>query len=227
MNYPEFSNLEGKHAFLAPSKHGWENKNIDELIGTYSRTWAQAIGTAVHDISRRHIKRHQKISNTDKKEIKLQTIEYYDIPEYAVNRGVDFDMIFETAKIYVNDAIGYRLIPEQLLVYDKDIAFGTADTISPLDSVFDRRFLRIHDLKTGVKEVDMSQLEKYAALFCLQFETEFKRRQMTVADLEMELVIYQMGEKIIHNPTVEDIAPLMDIYRMDVKALTKLKAEES
>lgn len=227
MNYPNFPKLEGKHAYLAPSKKGWENKSVGDLLDGYSKSYAQDIGTAVHDIARRHIKRHSKISNTDKKEIRLQAIEYYYIPEFAINRGVDFDMIFETLKAYVNDGIGYRLVPEQLLCYNEDIAFGTADTISQLDSVFDKRFLRIHDLKTGVKETSMAQLQKYAALFFLEFEGEMKRRQLTVADIEMELRIYQLGEVIEHRPTVEDIAPLMDIYKTDVKALTKLKVEES
>ena len=227
MNYPDFPKLEGKHAYLAPSKKGWENKTVGELIDGYSRSYSQLIGTAVHDIARRHIERHAKIANSDLKEIRLQTIEYYDIPEFAINRGVDFEMIFETAKRYVNDALGFRLVPEQKLCYNEDIAFGTADTISQLDSVFDKRFLRIHDLKTGIKEADMAQLEKYAALFFLEFEGEMKRRKLSVADIEMELRIYQLGEIVVHHPTVEDIAPIMDIYKTDVSALTKLKTEES
>lgn len=61
--------------------------------------------------------------------------------------------------MYVNDAISFRMVPEQILFYSEN-CFGTADTI-----VFRNGTLRIHDLKTGVVPAHMEQLEIYAALF--------------------------------------------------------------
>lgn len=46
--------------------------------------------------------------------------------------------------MYVNDAIGYKMTPEQTLFYSEN-CFGTADSIS-----YRSGLLRIHDLKTGV-----------------------------------------------------------------------------
>ena len=50
-----------------------------------------------------------------------------------------------TFNAYVNDAIGYRMTPEQVLYYSPNV-YGTADAIRFYEN---SRFLRIHDLKTG------------------------------------------------------------------------------
>ena len=63
--------------------------------------------------------------------------------------------------------------------------------------------LRIHDLKTGTTRVKMEQLEIYAALFCLEYKIK-------PGEIDMELRIYQNDEVIVHNPTAEDILPIMD-----------------
>lgn len=72
----------------------------------------------------------------------------------------------KTLNMYVNDAISFRMVPEQILFYSEN-CFGTADTI-----VFRNGTLRIHDLKTGVVPAHMEQCLKYAALlFGIQGET--------------------------------------------------------
>lgn len=103
----------------------------------------------------------------------------------------------KTFYAYVNDAIGYKMNTEVVLYYS-DYFFGTADAISFKDGV-----LRIHDLKTGKTPVHMEQLEVYAALFCLEYKVK-------PGEIEMELRIYQNDEVLYHNPTAEDIAPIMD-----------------
>lgn len=75
---------------------------------------------------------------------------------------------------------------------------GTADAIS-----FRNNFLRIHDLKTGVRPVHIEQLEIYAALFCLEYKVK-------PGDIKIELRIYQNDEVLVHEPTAEDILPIMD-----------------
>ena len=49
----------------------------------------------------------------------------------------------------------------------------------------------------------MEQLEIYAALFCLEYKIK-------PGDIRMELRIYQNDEILVHEPTAEDILPIMD-----------------
>ena len=115
--------------------------------------------------------------------------------------------------MYVNDAISFRMIPEQVLFYSEN-CFGTADAI-----IFRNGVLRIHDLKTGVVPAHMEQLEIYAALFCLEYKVK-------PADIEIELRLYQNNEILYHTPTVEDIAPIMDKIITFDKVIRKIKEQE-
>lgn len=103
----------------------------------------------------------------------------------------------DTINMYINDAIGYKMDTEVVLFYSPRF-FGTADAIC-----FRRNKLRIHDLKTGKIPAKMEQLEIYAALFCLEYD-------MKPGEIEMELRIYQNDQVIVHEPTAEDILPIMD-----------------
>jgi hypothetical protein len=117
--------------------------------------------------------------------------------------------------MYVNDALHFNLTPEQPLYFSRN-CFGTADAIS-----FDeeKRFLRIHDLKTGTSPTHMEQLQIYAALFCLEYH---KRPDQ----FDSELRIYQNDTIQICNPESKDIAKIMDtIIRFDDK-IEKMKLEE-
>lgn len=119
----------------------------------------------------------------------------------------------KTIYAYVNDAIGFKMDTEVVLFYSERF-FGTADAITFRDGI-----LRIHDLKTGKTPVHMDQLEVYAALFCLEYK-------MRPSDIEMELRIYQNDEVIYHNPTAEDIVPIMDKIVHLNKLLEKMEREE-
>lgn len=118
----------------------------------------------------------------------------------------------QTLNMYVNDGIGYSMTTEQVLYFSEN-CFGTADSIS-----FNKDFLRIHDLKTGVIPAHMEQLEIYAALFCL----EYKKRP---GDIGIELRIYQNDDKIIFTPETEDIFVIMDKIISFDKLLTELKGD--
>ena len=122
----------------------------------------------------------------------------------------------KTLYAYVNDAIGFKMDTEVVLYYS-DRFFGTADAIS-----FRNGVLRIHDLKTGKSgkiEDHIEQLEIYAALFCLEYK-------MKPGEIQMELRVYKNDEVLVHNPTAEDILPIMDkivhlnklLERMDEEA---------
>ena len=120
----------------------------------------------------------------------------------------------KTIYSYVNDAIGFKMDTEVVLYYSERF-YGTADAIC-----FRNNTLRIHDLKTGKRPVHMEQLEIYAALFCLEYKIK-------PGDIDIELRIYPNNEILYHNPTAEDIVPIMDtIVHLD-KILQRLEGEEA
>ena len=82
--------------------------------------------------------------------------------------------------------------------------------------------LRIHDLKTGKSgkiEDHIEQLEVYAALFCLEYKVK-------PGDINIELRVYKNDEVLYHNPTAEDILPIMDKIIHLNKLLEKIDNEE-
>lgn len=184
MNFNQHFNLAGRHAFLGASKYHWVNYDDEKLVDTYSKFLAVQRGTELHDIAAKLIKLGLKQPKSKK-----------------------------TFNMYVNDAIGFKMTPEQVLYYS-DNCFGTADSIS-----FRNGLLRIHDLKTGVTPAHMEQLMIYAALFCLEYK-------MKPSEIEMELRIYQSDEVVVHNPEVDEIVPIMDKIVTFDKILTRIKSEE-
>ncbi len=184
MNFNKHSNLEGQHAFLGASKYHWINYSEDKVAESYSRFLATQKGTQLHEFAAQCIRLGQKLPKSKK-----------------------------TLNAYVNDAIGFKMIPEQILFYS-DNCFGTADAIA-----FRGDELRIHDLKTGVIPAHMEQLEVYAALFCLEYKVK-------PADIRMELRLYQSDDILVANPTVEDIAPIMDKIITFDKIINKIKEQE-
>lgn len=131
----------------------------------------------------------------------------------TIDLGIKQPRSKKTLYSYVNDAIGFKMDTEVVLYYSERF-FGTADAIC-----FRNGVLRIHDLKTGKTPVHMEQLEIYAALFCLEYKVK-------PGDIEMELRIYQNDEVLYHNPTAEDILPIMDkIVHLD-KILAQIEEED-
>ena len=86
MNWNNHSNLEGCHAFLGASRYSWLNYDVDKLISVYKNHLATLRGTELHDFACRCIKLKQKLPKTKK-----------------------------TLNMYVNDAIGFGMQPEQVL----------------------------------------------------------------------------------------------------------------
>ena len=184
MNFNNHSNLEGQHAFLGASKFHWINYSEDKVADAYRNFLATQKGTMLHAFAAQCITLGQKLPKSQK-----------------------------TLNMYVNDAIGFKMTPEQILYYS-DNCFGTADAI-----LFRNNFLRSQDLKTGKIPAHMEQLEIYAALFCLEYRVK-------PGDIEMELRIYQNNEILYHNPTAEDIAPIMDSIITFDKVIKKIKEQE-
>lgn len=128
----------------------------------------------------------------------------------TIDLGIKQSRSKKTIYSYVNDAIGFNMSTEVILFYSERF-FGTADAIS-----FRNNFLRIHDLKTGRRPVHMEQLEIYAALFCLEYKVK-------PGDIRIELRIYQNDEILVHEPTAEDILPIMDKIVHVNKMLEKIE----
>lgn len=140
--------------------------------------------------------------------------ELHELAAMLIKQRVRVEDKGKTFDMYVNDAIKFDMRPEQKLYYSEN-CFGTADAI-----FFDERdyFLRIHDLKTGTTPASLHQLEIYAALFFLEYD-------LPVNEVEMEIRIYQNDDILVGNPTVVDIAPIMDKIITFDKLIDQIKKE--
>lgn len=155
----------------------------------------------------------EKVINAyNKRMATLKGTELHELAANLIRLGVKLPKSTKTLNSYVNDAIGFQMQPEQVLFYS-DNCFGTADAI---DFNLKKRFLRIHDLKTGDSPVSFNQLMIYMALFCLEYDYR-------PTDIEAELRLYQLDDIQIHLPEPEQILNIMDkIIRFD-KAIEKTK----
>ena len=195
MKWKDRSNLVGQHAFLSPSNVHWVNYTEEKLLTVYeNKVLAVERGTKLHEYACKAIELNRKQPKTK-----------------------------DTVNMYINDAIGYRMRPEQPLYYS-NICFGTCDAISFNQR---RKELRIHDLKTGISPVHMDQLITYAALFFLDYGDELRLSDgINISDVHVELRIYQNSEIIVHEPTTEEILTRMDLIVKDCLILEERKASE-
>lgn len=214
MIYNKHSELEGKHAFLGASKYTWLEWDDETLIERLKASYAAPIGTIVHDIAARMIRRKHYVTNAERAVLEWE-LEDKGVPTWLIS----VDDFFETFKMYVNDAISFDMEPEVVLKFS-DNAFGTTDSVTynPVS-----KFLRIHDLKTGSTPAHMEQLLIYAVLFCTENKIKF-------TDIRIELRIYQDGEIIFYNPTAEELTPISDrmVYcnKLISRALTKPEVQD-
>lgn len=184
MIFNKHSSLVGEHAFLGASKYHWINYDEEKLVQSYANYLAVTKGTMLHDFAAKCITLGQKLPKTQK-----------------------------TLNMYVNDAIGYKMTPEQVLFYS-DNCFGTADTIC-----FRNGLLRIHDYKSGIIPAHIEQLMVYAALFSLEYRVK-------PTEMEIELRIYQSDEILYHKPAVDELVPIIDKIITFDKVLNRIKERE-
>ena len=182
MNFNPHYDLKNKHAFLSASKYHWIRYDETKLAESYRNSLAVERGTKLHDLACQ-----------------------------CIRLGVRLPRSAKTLNMYVNDAIGFGMTPEQILYYSKN-CFGTADAIS-----YKRGVLRIHDLKTGSNPASMDQLLIYAALFCLEYG-------MTPDSVELR--IYQNDDIQVCEPTPDDIALVKRKIISFDKLITQISAEE-
>lgn len=91
--------LEGRHAFLSPSKYSWINYDEEKLDKVY----------ASHLEARRGVEMHE-------------------LAERLIRLGVKLPRTQQTLNMYVNDCIGWRMTPEVRLFYSEN-CFGQADAM--------------------------------------------------------------------------------------------------
>jgi hypothetical protein len=183
MNFNQHLELQGHHALLSASTYSWTNYDLDKLEIWFARQLAKQQGTELHELAATLIKLGQRLPESSK-----------------------------TLNSYVNDAIAYRMTPEQVLAYSRN-CFGTADAISFRDGL-----LRIHDLKTGVTKASMRQLEVYAALTCLEYD-------LKPGEIKMELRLYINDEVLIHEPEVFEIAQIMSTITTFDRRIEEIREE--
>lgn len=175
----------GSHAFLSPSAYHWLRYDQDKILDVYANHLAAVRGTQLHAFAAQCITLGQKL------------------PKRHL-----------TLNMYVNDAIGFRMQPEQVLYYSPN-CYGTADAIS-----FRQDTLRIHDLKTGVSEASFDQLLIYSALFCLEYD-------IRPASLKLcEARIYQNDDIRSEIFDATDIVPVMDKIVWFDSLITEFKEGE-
>jgi hypothetical protein len=184
MDFNTHFHLKDKHAFLSASSYHWTNYDDAKLVRKFETHAAAQLGTAKHELASMLIQMKQKLPKTN-----------------------------QTLPLYVNDAIGYRMTPEQVLYYS-DNAFGTADAIC-----FRNDLLRIHDLKTGTGPCSMRQLEIYTAFFHLEYN-------FTPGEFDVELRLYQNDKMEPHRPNPKYIAELMEKIITFDRRIDQLRLEE-
>lgn len=212
MNFNKHFELRGKHAIFSASSWRWLNDDHDALVKRLCSQYAQSVGTILHEVAYNHIKYRTKMSRYDKKHIILELLSN-GVPGIVVD-ALDIDGIFENLMAYVNDCIGFKMEPEVILYYSPNF-FGTADAIAYSER---DRFLRIHDLKTGVSPTHIEQLLIYAALFCLEY-------RIKPTDIDTELRIYQSSDVLIYNPDPREIVDIMDKIESNDNFLIKIMEE--
>ena len=184
MKFLKHSNLEGTHAFLGASKFHWIRYSDDKIAESYKKFCDIQRGTELHELAHMLIKMNTRLPDEPK-----------------------------TLNMFVNDAIGFHMESEQILLYSEN-CFGTADAIS-----FRNNILRVHDLKTGETKTHMEQLMIYAALFCLEYKVK-------PGNIQIILRIYQNDEIIELEPDADDISHVMDRVITADKIISSLREQE-
>lgn len=168
MIFNEHFRLKGTHAKLSASVYHWIRYDDDKFDAWFNAMEAARRGDELHELAAALIK-----------------------------AGVKLERKPKTLNMYVNDAIGFRMRPEQILRGTAH-AFGTADACT-----FERNTFRCHDLKTGVTPASFDQLKIYLAYFCMEYlKSPF--------EIKNELRIYQNDEKLILVADPDEIAHIMD-----------------
>lgn len=181
MRFNKHWQVEGKHAFLGASKYHWIRYDLAKMKKIWENKFASERGTRLHNLAAFCIRERVKLA-----------------PDGS------------TLSLYVNDAIGFKMTPEQVLFFNDD-CFGTADAIS-----FRKNVLRVHDLKTGLHPGSFDQPKIYCALFCLEYD-------QNPYDIEMIMRIYQDGQIFEEIADPNEIKAIMDTIAVFTKEIDVMR----
>lgn len=222
MNFNNHLELIGKHAQFSPSQSSWLRYDDDKLLFTHTNRHRKILGTELHDFANSQIELSQKVTNLKAMINSVATfifVKYKTLDQIEYGKSLIWALkelpeeIFETLKLFINDAIGYKMSSEIVLAYSNRF-FGTTDAIA-----FRNNFLRVHDFKSGDGKADFEQLLIYVALFCLEYKIK-------PANIQIECRIYQYAEAHCYEPSVDEIVPIMDKIIMSDKLLMPRIEEE-
>lgn len=220
-------NLRGQHALFSPSQSSWLRYDDDKIAERVVNQYRAPVGTEIHEFAATQIEMRHRV-----KSIKnlIENIENYIYTKYTFLsndlRISQYGMslienvrilpreVFEAVRSYINDGVGFKMTPEQPLVYSENSVYGTTDAI-----LFRDNFLRIHDLKTGTLPGHMEQLKTYAALFCLEYGIKPK-------DISIELRMYQWDGITIEVPEIPELVEIMDQIIRVGKITSKISKED-
>lgn len=183
MRFNKHWQVEGKHAFLGASKYHWIRYDLSKMKKIWENKFNSERGTRLHNLAAFCIRERVKLA-----------------PDGS------------TLSLYVNDAIGFKMTPEQVLFYNDD-CFGTADAIS-----FRKNVLRVHDLKTGLHPGSFDQPKIYCGLFCLEYK-------VNPYDIEMIMRIYQDGqifEEIADPAEIKAIMDTIGVFTKEIDAMREV-----
>lgn len=218
--YNPHRDLVDVHALLSPSRSGWENKTDAEILVMVAKEYSREIGRCLHKFAENRIRHKKTLPKGAKKEVYNFLICEKNIPEFALEFGLEWNTVYQTLMLYVNDSIDFGHDTEQPLWYRRDIAGGTSDSVTPLENILRNKIVRIFDLKTGTSPVHMEQCYKYAALLCLEYDLD-------PYQLVFETRLYYNGEVIIDEPPPSTIAEMMNNYIHKTEVIEAVMGERT
>lgn len=183
MRFNQHWQVEGKHAFLGASKYHWIRYDLAKMKKIWENKFASEKGTRLHKLA-----------------------------AFCIKERVRLDPNGSTLSLYVNDAIGFRMTPEQVLLFS-DNCFGTPDAIS-----FRKGILRIHDLKTGTHPGSFDQTKIYCALFCHEYK-------VVPYDIEMVMRIYQndtIFEEVANPAEIKEIMDTISQFDKEIEIMKEV-----
>lgn len=186
MRWNDHWKLEGKHAYLGASKFHWIRYDEDKVRRHFENHRKAQEGQELHELAKHLIKKRIKVRGN------------------------------HTFAAYVNDAIGFFMDPEVILMWDEKF-FGTADAIK-WDP--DNLILRIHDLKTGIHPRHFDQLKLYAVLFFKEYGHVYRIKPH---DVKIYLRIYQNDEVLQEIADPDEIVAYMKKAEHDLGILAVLE----
>lgn len=225
MIFTKHSEIKGQHALFSASQNSWLRYDDDQIEQRVRNQYRTTLGTEIHEYCASQIELEHKVTSIRSLVAEIENHLYVKYKCMEDGKLRDYGMtlirkvrdlpkeVFETAKAYINDGIGYRMTVEQPLVYS-EFFFGTADAISFRDNI-----LRIHDFKSGDAPAKIDQLLVYAAFFCLEYVIKPR-------DIKVELRLYQAGECVTYNPEPDEIQEIMDKIIDSNCLVEKIKARE-